>query len=74
MLRVEGKFLEAERFYKDEMNLRIKVLGADSLQVAVTMTHLAALYSEMASKDHLAEYYLNQAIIIYEARRPESIT
>lgn len=55
------------------MNLRIKVLGADSLQVAVTMTHLAALYAEMASKDHLAEYYFSQAIHIYEAKRPESM-
>jgi hypothetical protein len=41
---MEGRFLEAERFYQDEMNLRIKVLGADSLQVAVTMTHLAGTF------------------------------
>lgn len=43
VLRMEGRFLEAERFYQDEMNLRVKVLGADSLQVAVTMTHLAGI-------------------------------
>lgn len=41
MLRVEGKFQEARSFYKGELELRRKVVGEDSLQVAITLTNLA---------------------------------
>ncbi len=58
MLRVEGKFLEAERFYKDEMNLRMKVLGKDSLQVAVTMTHLAGKILFICSLAYLFGFFI----------------
>lgn len=41
---MEGKFAEAHSFYKAELELRRKVVGEDSLQVAITLTNLAGKY------------------------------
>eukprot|EP00026_Physarum_polycephalum_P000649 Phypoly_transcript_00650.p1 GENE.Phypoly_transcript_00650~~Phypoly_transcript_00650.p1 ORF type:complete len:1327 (+),score=210.69 Phypoly_transcript_00650:37-4017(+) len=74
VLRVEGKLAEAHSFLKDELKLRKKVVGEDSLQVAITLTNLAELYSNMgSSKDLVAERCLNRAMEIYAAKLPDSL-
>ncbi len=44
MLRVEGKFIEAEAAYMREKELREKVLGKEHPQVAITLLNIGGMH------------------------------
>lgn len=69
-----GELAAAERCFRDAMRLREAVCGQDDPIVAISLDHLARLFSDARFEDDIAESFLERAVAILgraPADRPE---